>query len=54
MQLGKVIGNVVSVSKASNLKGLKLLVISYMNDELQLIGKSVVCTDTVNAGTSFQ
>ncbi len=51
MQLGKVIGNVVSVSKASNLKGLKLLVISYMNEELQLIGKSVVCTDTVNAGT---
>lgn len=51
MQLGKVIGNVVSVSKASSLNGLKLLVVSYMNEELKIIGKSVVCTDTVSAGT---
>ena len=50
MQLGKVIGNVVSVRKEKNLNGLKLLVINYMNEELQFIGKSVVCTDTVSAG----
>ena len=50
MHLGKVIGNVVSVRKESNLEGLKLLVIQYMNEELELTKKSVVCTDTVNAG----
>jgi len=50
MQLGKVIGNVVSVRKESNLEGLKLLVISYMNEKLELIGKSAVCTDSVSAG----
>ncbi|MEN8193714.1 MAG: EutN/CcmL family microcompartment protein [Bacteroidota bacterium] len=50
MLLGKVIGNVVSVKKESNLEGLKLLVIKYLNEELQFTGKSVVCTDTVSAG----
>lgn len=50
MHLGKVIGNVVSVNKESNLEGLKLLVVNYMNDELKLTGKTVVCTDSVSAG----
>ena len=50
MQLGKVIGNVVSVRKESNLNGLKLLVISYMNEKLQMTGKTAVCTDSVSAG----
>jgi len=50
MHLGKVIGNVVSVNKESNLEGLKLLVVNYMNDELNLTGKTAVCTDSVSAG----
>lgn len=50
MQLGKVIGNVVSVQKESNLHGLKLLVIDYLDEKLQSLGKSTVCTDTVSAG----
>ncbi len=50
MHLGKVIGNVVSANKESNLEGLKLLVVNYMNDELKLTGKTVVCTDSVSAG----
>ena len=50
MQLGKVIGTVVSVRKEPNLDGLKLLVINYMNEDMKLTGKTVVCTDTVSAG----
>ena len=50
MQLGKVIGTVVSVRKEPNLDGLKLLVINYMNEEMKLTGKTAVCTDTVSAG----
>ena len=50
MQLGKVIGNVVSVQKENNLIGLKLLVVDYLNEKLQSIGKTSVCTDTVSAG----
>ena len=51
MQLGRVIGNVVSVQKESNLVGLKLMVVDYLNENLQSIGKSIVCTDTVSAGS---
>ena len=50
MQLGKVIGNVVSVQKENNLIGLKLLVVDYLDEKLQSLGKSAVCTDTVSAG----
>ncbi|MEE9431915.1 MAG: EutN/CcmL family microcompartment protein [Melioribacteraceae bacterium] len=50
MQLGKVIGNVVAVQKEKNLIGLKLLVVDYLDEKLQSIGKSAVCTDTVSAG----
>ncbi len=50
MQLGRVIGNVVSVQKESNLTGLKLLVVDYLDEKLSPIGKSAVCTDTVKSG----
>ena len=42
MQLGKVIGNVVAVQKEKNLIGLKLLVVDYLDEKLQSIGKSAV------------
>jgi len=50
MKLGIVIGNVVSTKKAESLNGLKLLVVDYLNDRLESVNKSVVCTDTVSAG----
>ncbi len=50
MQLGKVIGNVVSVKKVENLSGLKLMVVDYLDEELKSKEKSTVCVDTVSAG----
>jgi len=50
MQLGKVIGNVVSVKKVENLSGLKLMIVDYLDEELKSKGKSTVCVDTVSAG----
>ncbi|MCB9250661.1 MAG: EutN/CcmL family microcompartment protein [Ignavibacteriales bacterium] len=50
MQLGRVIGSVVSMRKVGNLKGLTLLVVDYLDENLKSKNKSVVCTDTVSAG----
>ena len=50
MQLGKVIGNVVSVKKVENLSGLKLMVVDYLDENMKAKGKSTVCVDTVSAG----
>ncbi|MEG8946987.1 EutN/CcmL family microcompartment protein [Rosettibacter firmus] len=50
MKLGIVKGNIVSTRKNGNLKGLKLLIVSLLNEELKDTDKSVVCVDTVNAG----
>jgi microcompartment protein CcmK/EutM len=50
LQLGKVIGNVVSVKKVENLSGLKLMVVDYLDDNMNAKGKSTVCVDTVSAG----
>ena len=51
MKLGIVIGNVVSTKKVGNNEGLKMLVVSYLNDELVDTKKTAVCIDTVSAGT---
>lgn len=50
MKLGIVTGTVVSTRKVENVTGLKLLVVSLLNADLADTGKTVVCTDTVNAG----
>jgi microcompartment protein CcmK/EutM len=50
MKLGIVIGTVVSTKKVANNEGLKMLVVSYLNDELVDTKKTAVCIDTVNAG----
>jgi microcompartment protein CcmK/EutM len=50
MKLGIVIGTVVSTKKTGNVEGLKMLVVSYLNDELLDTKKTAVCIDTVNAG----
>ncbi len=50
MKLGMVIGNVVSTRKVVNNEGLKMLVVSYLTDELVDTQKTAVCIDTVGAG----
>ena len=51
MKLGLVIGNVVSTRKVESVGGLKMLVVSYLNDELVDTKKTAVCLDTVGAGS---
>ncbi len=51
MKLGLVIGNVVSARKVGNNDGLKMLVVSYLNEELVDTKRTAVCIDTVSAGT---
>jgi microcompartment protein CcmK/EutM len=50
MKLGIVIGNIVSTRKEGNIQGLKILVISYLNEEMKDTNKTAACIDTVNAG----
>ena len=49
MQLGKVIGNVVSTNKSDRLEGLRLLIVRNLNEKLDSGRWTCVCTDTVNA-----
>ena len=49
MKFGKVIGNVVSTKKTGKIDGLRLLLISELDINLDPVGRSVVSTDTVNA-----
>ena len=49
MQLGKVIGLVVSARSEGNLEGARLLVVSYLDADLKSRNKSVACIDTVKA-----
>lgn len=50
MKLGKVIGNVVSTKKVTNISSLKILVVNYLDDSMEETGKSAACIDTVGAG----
>lgn len=50
MQLGKIIGEVVSTRKEGNVKGLKILVVRYMDKELRELQKTGACFDSVSAG----
>ncbi len=49
MQFGKVIGNVISTSKTKCGVGLPLLVIQLLDEKLRPHGKTIVCTDAMNA-----
>jgi len=49
MQFGKVIGQVVSTHKESNVRGLRLLIVDQLDEKLSPIGKTITSTDTVNA-----
>ncbi len=50
MNLGKVVGTVVSTRKEPTLEGLKLLLVKYVDSEGKETGGSVVAADAVGAG----
>jgi microcompartment protein CcmK/EutM len=50
MNLGKVVGTVVSTRKESSMDGLKLLLVRYVDTEGKETGGSVVAADAVGAG----
>ncbi len=49
MQFGKVIGNIISTRKTQCGVGLPLLVVQLLNEQLQPTGKTIACTDAMNA-----
>ncbi len=49
MQIGRVIGNVISTRKTGRIEGLPLLVLQPLDERLKPAGRTVVCTDTVHA-----
>ena len=51
MNLGKVIGTVVSTRKEEELKGLRFLLVRELDQSMKETGKMVVATDGVGAGT---
>ena len=50
MKLGKIIGNVVSTRKEGNIEGLKIMIVTYLDENLSDTNNSAACIDTVNAG----
>ena len=50
MKLGKVIGKAISSRKEGNLDGRKILVVRYLDKNLDETNITAACIDTVNAG----
>ncbi len=50
MNLGRVVGTVVSSRKETSMDGLKLLLVKYVDGEGKETGGSVVAADAVGAG----
>lgn len=50
MQLGKVVGTVVSTKKDEKLEGLILQMVQYMDADCKPIDKTVIAVDSVGAG----
>lgn len=50
MQLGKVVGTVVSTKKDEKLEGLKLQIVKFINTDGSFTGGLVVAVDSVGAG----
>lgn len=50
MQLGKVVGTVVSTRKEPDLEGLKFLIVKACDFDGNPTGSAVVCADAVGAG----
>jgi len=51
MQMGLVVGTVVSTRKEEELKGLRFLLVRELDQAMKETGKMVVATDGVGAGT---
>ena len=50
MQLGKIVGTVVSTQKNKSMDGLTLQMVRYLNDSCEPIDTFIVAVDTVGAG----
>ena len=51
MQIGKVVGTVISTNKDQKLEGLKLLVVKYVSPEGKPTGGFIIAVDSIGAGT---
>lgn len=49
MKFGKIIGQVIAPQKVDNLKGLKLVIVQYLDEKLKPLEKTATCVDSVNA-----
>jgi ethanolamine utilization protein EutN len=52
MRIGYVIGSVHSTKKHPTLKGNKLLIVQPLDCTLKKTGNSIVCVDTIGAGSN--
>ena len=52
MQIAKVRGTVVSTHKVPSMRGIKLLLVQYIDEEGQLLPKYEVAGDLIGAGVS--
>ena len=50
MQVGKVVGSIVSTQKHESLKGMKLMMVDILDGEQGLTGRIEIAVDTVCAG----
>jgi microcompartment protein CcmK/EutM len=50
MQLGKIVGTIVSTRKDEKLEGLKFHIVQYLGGDLKPTGAIVVAIDSVGAG----
>ena len=50
MQVGKVVGSIVSTQKHESLKGMKLMMVDILDGEQELTGRIEIAVDTVCAG----
>jgi ethanolamine utilization protein EutN len=50
MNLGRILGNVVSTRKVEGLEGIKLMVVQPLDDQRQDMGAPEVACDTVGVG----
>lgn len=49
MQLGKVVGKVISTNKAESLKSIPILIVERLNENMERLGETIACTETVQA-----
>ncbi|MHB9012088.1 MAG: EutN/CcmL family microcompartment protein [Ignavibacteriaceae bacterium] len=54
MKLGKVIGNVVSTRKEGNLGGLKIMVVTYLDENLYLVIINKILEGDKNVASSIR